>query len=31
MTHVRETADEVDTTVIGDATSVDGVAGEGLA
>lgn len=31
MTHVRETADEVDTTVIGDATSVEGVVGEVVA
>jgi hypothetical protein len=28
MTHVRETADEGDTTVIGDATSVEGMVGE---
>lgn len=27
MTHVRETTDEVDTTVIGDAPSVEGVVG----
>lgn len=31
MTHVRETADEVDTTVIGDATGVEGVVGEVVA
>jgi hypothetical protein len=31
MTHVRENPDEADMTVVGDAASVDGVAGEVVA